>query len=45
MPDEQDTRREDGDEQGSNAVLGYSLAAAAICLGTGATIALIGILG
>jgi hypothetical protein len=42
---EHDSRREDDDEQKSNPVLGYSLAAAAICLGTAATIVLIGVLG
>lgn len=42
---EQAYRRADGDEQERKAVWGHSLAAAAVCLGTGATIALIAILG
>jgi hypothetical protein len=42
---EQGFRRKDGDEQAAKTVWGHSLAAAAICLGTGATIALIAILG
>jgi hypothetical protein len=41
-PREQDVRRQD---EPSNALPRHSLAAAAICLGTGATIALIAILG
>jgi hypothetical protein len=41
---EQGFRRE-GDEQEPKTVWGHSLAAAAVCLGTGATIALIAILG
>jgi hypothetical protein len=39
---EQDTQHEDDPR---NAFWGHSLAAAAVCLGTGATIALIAILG
>jgi hypothetical protein len=42
---EQSFRREEGDEQEPKTVWGHSLAAAAVCLGTGATIALIAILG
>jgi hypothetical protein len=41
----QDSTGEGADGQSPNAVLGHSLAAAAVCLGTGATIALIAILG
>lgn len=41
---EQGFRREEGDEQ-EPTVWGHSLAAAVVCLGTGATIALIAILG
>jgi hypothetical protein len=39
---EQDTQHED---EPRNAFLGHSLAGAVVCLGTGATIALIAILG
>jgi hypothetical protein len=42
---DQGFRRKEGDEQPSKTVWRHSLAAAAICLGTGATIALIAILG
>jgi hypothetical protein len=42
---EQGFRREAGDEQAPKTVWGHSLAAAAICLGTGAAIALIAIFG
>jgi hypothetical protein len=42
---EQGFRREEGDEQEPKTVWGHSLAGAAVCLGTGATIALIAILG
>jgi hypothetical protein len=42
---EQGGRREEGDEQEPKTVWGHSLAAAAVCLGTGAMIALIAILG
>ena len=38
-------RREEGDEQEPKTVWGHSLAAAAVCLGTAAAIALIAILG
>lgn len=46
----QDTRKRDSghegaDEQGPKVIWGHSLAAAAVCLGTGAAIALIGLLG
>jgi hypothetical protein len=43
-----DTRERDsahGDEQGPKVTWGHSLAGAAVCLGTGAAIALIGIFG
>jgi hypothetical protein len=42
---EQGLRPEDGDEQESKALWGHSLAAAAVCIGTGAAIALLGIFG
>ena len=42
---DQGIRREEDDEQEPKTVWGHSLAAAAVCLGTGATIALIAILG
>jgi hypothetical protein len=38
-------RREECDEQEPKAVWGHSFAAAAVCLGTGATVALVAILG
>jgi hypothetical protein len=46
----QDTRKRDpvhdgADEHGPKEIWGHSLAAAAVCLGTGAAIALIGLLG
>jgi hypothetical protein len=41
---EQGGRREEGDEQEPKAIWGHSLAGAAVCLGTGAAIALIAIL-
>ena len=44
-PREHGFRSEKGDEQEPKTVWGHSLAAAAICLGTVATIALIDILG
>ena len=40
-----DSRAEHGDEQSPRVAWGHSLAAAAICLGTAAAIALIAILG
>jgi hypothetical protein len=42
---EQGFRRKEGDEQEPKTVWGHSPAAAAVCVGTGATIALIAILG
>jgi len=44
MP-EQRSPREGGEEPMPSRVLGHSLAAAAVCVGTGATIALLAILG
>ena len=43
--DERDSTREDRGEQGSKTIWGHSLAAAAVCLGTAAAVALIAILG
>jgi hypothetical protein len=42
---ERDSAHEGGDEQGPKVIWGHSLAAAAVCLGTGAAIALIAIFG
>jgi hypothetical protein len=42
---EHSVRRDDGDERSPETIWGHSLIAAAICLGTGAAIALIAILG
>lgn len=42
---EQDLPTKGGDQRGPKTIWGYSLAAAAVCLGTGATIALIAIFG
>jgi hypothetical protein len=42
---EQGLRRKEDDEQSPKTLRGHSLAAAAVCLGTGATLALIAILG
>jgi hypothetical protein len=42
---EQGFRREDGDEQEPKTIWGHSLAAAAVCVVTGATIALVAIFG
>jgi len=42
---EHDTARDDGGEPRPRTVWGHPLAAAAVCLGTAATIALVAILG
>ncbi len=42
---ERDSALEDGGEQGPKVIWGHSLAAAAVCLGTGAAVALIAIFG
>jgi hypothetical protein len=42
---EQGFRPEDGDEGAPKTLWGHSLAAAAVCIGTGAAIALVGIFG
>jgi hypothetical protein len=42
---EQGFRPEDGDEGAAKTLWGHSLAAAAVCIATGAAIALLGIFG
>jgi hypothetical protein len=40
-----DSAHEGGDEQGPKAIWGHPLAAAGVCLGMGAVVALLGIFG